>query len=255
MSDDPNLNQSVQKAVTLLRAAAEHPRGSSISGLARAAGLPRATALRLIRTLQSEGMLLRFPASDRVGLGFEVRRLASLVDVRDALVEAARRPLQILAAETHETVTLTIVEQDGELATVEQINPSSVLRLADTTGRRRDPLHATSNGKLLLSTMSPEQIGSVLDGPLEQLTPRTITSPRLLESAIDDVRRTGYALTVDEFEMGVTSLSAGIHLCDELAGIVAVTGPTSRLDEETRRGVAMYAVNAARSIECSLAAG
>jgi IclR family transcriptional regulator, acetate operon repressor len=94
----------------------------------------------------------------------------------------------------------------------------------------------------------------VLDGSLEQLTPRTITSPRLLESAIDDVRRTGYAFTVDEFEMGVTSLSAGIHLCDELAGIVAVTGPTSRLDAEARHRVAMHAVNAARSIECSLAA-
>ena len=130
-----------------------------------------------------------------------------------------------------------------------------MLRLADTTGRRRDPLHATSNGKLLLSTMSPGQIGSVLDGPLSSRRRGRSRAPRLLESAIDDVRRTGYAFTVDEFEMGVTSLSAGIHLCDELAGIVAVTGPTSRLDEETRRRVAMHAVNAARSIECSLAAG
>jgi DNA-binding IclR family transcriptional regulator len=198
---------------------------------------------------------LRFPATDRVGLGFEVRRLASMVDARDALVEAAQSPLELLAAETQETVTLTIVEQDGELATVEQIDPSSVLRLADTKGRRRDPLHATSNGKLLLSTMSAEQVASVLKRPLEQLTPRTITSPELLELAIEDVRRTGYAFTVDEYEMGVTSLSAGIHLCDELAGIVAVTGPTSRLNDEARTRVALCAVKTARLIECSLAVG
>lgn len=168
MSDDPALNHSVRKAAALLRAAADHPRGASISALARAAGLPRATALRLVRTLQDEGLLLRFPATDRVGLGLELRRLASLVDIRDAVVEAARTPLETLAAETGETVTLTIVEQNGELATVEQIDPNTVLRLADTKGRRRDPLHATSNGKLLLSTMTSAQVASALEGPLER---------------------------------------------------------------------------------------
>jgi IclR family transcriptional regulator, acetate operon repressor len=255
MSEDPAPNYSVRKAAALLRAAADHPRGTTISGLARAAGLPRATAVRLIRTLQDEGLLFRSPASDRVGLGLELRRLASLVDVRDAVAEAARYPLETLAAETGETVTLTIVEHDGQLATIEQIDPHAVLRLADTKGRRRDPLHATSNGKLLLSTMSSEQVASALIGPLEQLTPRTITSPELLELAIDEIRRSGYAMTIDEFEMGVTSLSAGIHLLDRLAGIVAVTGPTSRLDHDARGRVAAQAVNAARTIECSLSAG
>ena len=87
------------------------------------------------------------------------------------------------------------------------------------------------------------------------MTPRTITSPELLAVAIDEVRRTGYAMTIDEFEVGVTSLSAGIHLQDALAGIVAVTGPSSRLGHEERARVAAQAVKAARSIECSLASG
>ena len=253
MIDDPSLNQSVQKAVAILRAAAERPGGESVSGLARAVDLPRATALRLIRTLQREGLLLRYPVSDRVGLGVELRRLADLVDVRDVLIEAARTPLAWLACETGETVTLTIVESDGVLATVEQINPATVLQLADTKGRRLDPLHATSNGKLLLSTMDDEGLVSVLSRPLEQLTPKTITDPGLLRDAVDEIRRTGYAQTVDEFEMGVTSLSAGIVLRDALAGIVAVTGPTSRIDATRRSSVALHTVSAARTIECSIA--
>jgi DNA-binding IclR family transcriptional regulator len=253
MTDDRDLNQSVQKAAALLRAAADHPRGESISGLARAAGLPRATALRLIRTLQGEGLLLRFPSSDRAGLGFELQRLARLVDPRDAFVEGARKPLEMLAAETRETVTLTIVEHDGGLATIVQIDPDSVLRLADTTGRRGDPLHATSNGKLLLASMPAARVRSALEGPLEQLTPRTITDPQVLERSIDDVRRAGYAMTVDEFELGVTSLSAGVHIRDALVGIVAVTGPSSRLDARTRARAAAQVVHAARSIARSLA--
>jgi DNA-binding IclR family transcriptional regulator len=41
------LNQSVRKAITLLRATAED-RNANVSSLARTAGLPRATALRMI---------------------------------------------------------------------------------------------------------------------------------------------------------------------------------------------------------------
>ena len=54
------LNQSVMKAITLLRATAEEP-NANVSSLARAAGLPRATALRMIQTLEQEGFLLRNP--------------------------------------------------------------------------------------------------------------------------------------------------------------------------------------------------
>jgi DNA-binding IclR family transcriptional regulator len=63
------LNHSVQKTVSLLRAAASHRGGASVSALARAAGLPRATALRLIQTLEAEGLLLRVPGADRVRSG------------------------------------------------------------------------------------------------------------------------------------------------------------------------------------------
>ena len=56
VEDKSKLNQSVRKAITLLRATAED-RNANVSSLARAAGLPRATALRMIQTLEQEGFL------------------------------------------------------------------------------------------------------------------------------------------------------------------------------------------------------
>ena len=50
----------MKKAITLLRATAED-RNANVSSLARTAGLPRATALRMIQTLEQEGFLLRIP--------------------------------------------------------------------------------------------------------------------------------------------------------------------------------------------------
>lgn len=245
--DDPTLNQSVQKAVAILRAAAERPNGDSVSGLSRAVGLPRATTLRLIRTLESEGLLVRFPEHDRVVLGLELLRLARSVDVREALIEASRRPLETLADETRETITLTIVETDGALTVVKQIDPPSLLKISDWTGRRY-PLHASSSGKLLLSTLSEEQLGPAIVEPLERLTPVTITDPDVLRRELDEIRANGYATIVDELELGIASISTAIRVRTQLAGMLNVTGPTQRFDAAAREAALPHALAAARAV-------
>jgi IclR family acetate operon transcriptional repressor len=249
--DDPGLNQSVQKAAAILRAAAQRPRGESVSGLARAVGLPRATALRLIRTLESEGLLVRFPEHDRVVLGLELQRLARAVDVRELLIEASRRPLEELAERTHETITLTVVEPDGSLAVVKQIDPPHLLKIADWLGRRY-PLHASSSGKLLLSTLSDEQLAPIVSAPLERLTEWTITDGELLRRELDDVRTNGFAVIVDELELGIASISIGIRVRERLAAMLNVTGPTLRFDDALREAAVPQALAAARSVELAL---
>src|SRR3954452_24115336 len=114
------LNQSVQKAVMLLRATAASNQGTSVSALARAAGLPRATALRLIQTMEREGLLLRVPQEDRVLLGPELIRLARQVDMGTLLREVARGHLGELRDAVRETVTLSVVAPDGGLDLVFQ---------------------------------------------------------------------------------------------------------------------------------------
>ena len=101
------LNQSVRKAITLLRATAEDG-NANVSSLARAAGLPRATALRMIQTLEQEGFLLRIPGDDRVLLGPELLRLARNTDEQLLLREVARPIISDLVATIRETVTLSL---------------------------------------------------------------------------------------------------------------------------------------------------
>jgi DNA-binding IclR family transcriptional regulator len=63
------LNQSVQKAAAILRAAAARPAGETASGLARLAGLSHATSLRLVHTLENEGLLMRRAEDGRYARG------------------------------------------------------------------------------------------------------------------------------------------------------------------------------------------
>jgi DNA-binding IclR family transcriptional regulator len=224
-SAGPAPNQSVHKAIILLRQTAVHADGASVSALARDAGLPRATALRLIRQLESEGLLVRVPERDLVLLGPELVRLARRVDMGTVLREVAGAHLGALSDAVAETVTLSVLQITGP----QHLVPRSWLG-------RRFPPHASSSGKLLLSASDDRRMDQLLSRPLPALTPHTITGRRALRRELDTVRAQGFATTVDELEEGLCGVSVGIF-GDEgvFLGTVNVSGLSQRLDEAARR--------------------
>ena len=227
-------NQSVQKAIALLRATAASGDGASVSALARTAGLPRATALRLIQTMEREGFLLRVPDADRVLLGPELVRLARGVDTAIVLQEVARGRLGELSEAVRETVTLSVVAPDGGLDVVEQVTGPQHLVPRSWLGRRF-PLHASSSGKLLLATYDRPRLERFLREPLRRLTPHTITTKRALRGELERVRAHGYATTVDELEEGLAGVSVGIFGAPgALLGAINVSGLSQRLDKAAR---------------------
>ena len=249
------LNQSVQKAITLLRATAASNHGTSVSALARAAGLPRATALRLIQTMEREGLLLRVPQDDRVLLGPELVRLARQVDMGTLLREVARGHLGELREAVRETVTLSVVAPDGGLDLVYQVDGPQHLVPRSWVGQRF-PMHASSSGKLLLSTYDEQRLERFLRDPLPALTPHTITSRRALREALARDRAQGYSSTIDELEEGLASVSVGIFSeSGALLGVVNVTGLSQRFDEAARRRAVEHMRDVVADIEAALRRG
>jgi DNA-binding IclR family transcriptional regulator len=231
----PKLNQSVQKAMALLRATALDGQGTSVSALARAAGLPRATALRLIQTLEAEGVLVRVPASDRVLLGPELIRLAREVDVGTVLLELARPSLGRLSEAVRETVTLSVIAPDGGLDLVHQVDGPQHLVPRSWVGLRF-PLHASSSGKLVLSTYDKVRVERFLQDPLPRVACSTITSRRALRRELAQVREQGFATTVDELEEGLAGVSVAIFSEERtILGTVNVSGLGQRFDAAARR--------------------
>jgi DNA-binding IclR family transcriptional regulator len=248
------LNQSVRKAITLLRATAED-RNANVSSLARSAGLPRATALRMIQTLEQEGFLLRIPGDDRVLLGPELLRLARNTDEQLLLREVSRPIVSGLVAALRETVTLSVVAPDGGLDLVSQVDAPAQLRPQSWVGQRF-PLHASASGKVLLATYDDERLERFLDEPLARFTPSTITAPVDLREELRRVREQRYALSRDEEEEGLSGVSTGISgQRDELLGVLTVGGPTQRLDLQRGRQAIDHLLRAAGQIEAALRRG
>jgi DNA-binding IclR family transcriptional regulator len=248
----PNLNQSVRKAIALLRATAASGDGASVSALARAAGLPRATALRLIQTMEQEGFLLRVLESDRVLLGPELVRLVRQVDMGALLREVADSRLRELSEAVRETVNLSVVAPDGGLDVVYQNAGPQHLVPRSWVGQRF-PLHASSSGKILLATYDEERLERFLRDPLPALTPHTITTRRALRQELEQVRARGYAATVDELEEGLAGVSVGIFgELDSLVGVINVSGLSHRLDDTARRRAVQHMRDVVDDIEGAL---
>jgi DNA-binding IclR family transcriptional regulator len=70
------------------------------------------------------------------------------------------------------------------------------------------PLHATSTGKAFLAALPHAELDAIVRAGLERFTDTTITAPRALRAALDDVRERGYAVSRGELEPTLWGVSA-----------------------------------------------
>ncbi len=229
----------------MLRAAAGRD-GATASELARQAGLPRATALRMIEALIAEGFLWRLP-NDLLVLGPGLFAIARAADPDAVLLDAAEAPLAELAAKVRETITLTVSRPDGSLSIVRQLDGPHIVGLTNWVGRPF-PIHASSGGKLALAHGGPA-VRRRLPATLERYASRTITDPGQLEAELDQIRERGYSEIVDELEDGLAAISVAILHEGELVASVNISGPTTRFDATTRTKALPAARAAAAKIE------
>lgn len=245
------LIQSIQRAVSLLRAFdAEHAE-LGVSELSRAVGLPKSTVARMLATLEHEGLVERAAGSEKYRLGFLLVRLAGRVThARD--VRAVARPVLVaLGQRSAESVHLGLLDGD-EVVNVEQIPGPHLIRETNWLGRRT-PLHCAANGKALLAFQPAPTIERILAGPLPAITPRTLTDPLLVRRELLLTRQRGFALTLGEVEEGLNGVAAPIRDPDGAAfAAVSVSGPAYRVTPERLPQLGELAAAAAAEIAARL---
>lgn len=222
--------QSVDRAVSILEMLA-HDGESGVTKIADELGVHKSTAFRLIATLEQRGLVEQDLERGKYRLGVGILRLAGATTARLDVVQETRPLARALAAETGETVNIA-VRSEGAALYLDQIAGTSSLQSHNWVGQRI-PLHATANGKVLLSGLTSEQIMTEVGQRLRAYTPTTITSIKKLLVDIDAVREAGYAVVADELEMGLTAIAAPLHNAHgDVIASLSVSGPTFRFDED-----------------------
>jgi DNA-binding IclR family transcriptional regulator len=244
--------QSVDRAVTILEILARTGE-SGVTEIATELGVHKSTAFRLVATLESHGVVEQNEDRGRYRLGVGLLRLAGATTARLDVIQEARPICRQLAAKTGETVNIAVLSESSAFY-LEQVAGSSALQSHNWVGQHI-PLHATSNGKILLSGLESERLKEVL-GSLPAYTALTITKKTQLRKELDRVREQGYAVAVDELEVGLTAVAAPIRNAHgDVIASMSVSGPTFRLTGDRIEEVVDLLVDAAVEVSRRLGWG
>ncbi|OKJ39920.1 IclR family transcriptional regulator domain-containing protein [Streptomyces sp. CB01580] len=201
----PEYLQSLARGLSVL-AALDRPAGMTLSAVAEATALPRATARRSLLTLEHLGY---------VAIDADGHRFAPLPRVLDlgysplsalSLAELAQPHLTALVRELHESASVAVLDGD-DVRYIARVAAGRIMSVAITVGTRF-PAHATSLGRVLLAGLPNEHRARWLrNARLESFTDHTVTSADRLAAVLEQAAHDGFALVDQELEEGLRSIA------------------------------------------------
>jgi len=214
------------RALAILGAFDERHRRLTLTRLAERAGLPVATAHRLVAELVAWGALARTETGEYV-VGRRLWDLGLLAPVQTGLRQAASPFLHDLYGATLATVHLAV--RDGlEVLYLDRLAGHASVPVVSRIGSRL-PLHATGVGKVLLAH-APAEVQEQALARLARVTPYTVTQPGTLRRQLARVERDGFATTVEEMSLGACSAAVPIRRGEEVVAALGIVVPSLKKD-------------------------
>src|SRR3989442_9412236 len=216
------------KALELLSVFSFREPRLSLAELATRTGIPRATAFRLLSTLEQSGFLQKIHGAYQLGIKCFV--LGNIVAGGLDLRETAHPHLVALRDATRETTQIAILDHWQVVYLERMLSPLPVGFMRSRAGAIL-PAYCTGLGKTLLAFRpEAEVVAWAATQKFTALTPRTITSAKRLLKDLREIRERGYGLDEEEREKGVCCIAAPVrnHTGDVIAAI-SVAGPTHRM--------------------------
>lgn len=218
---------SAAKALVLLEVFLGDQPSLGVTEVARAAGITKSTAFRLLGVLVEHGFVTR--RGSRYSLGERLFELGSYTNFcrPRSLRDAAIPFLSDLYAEYKTTVHLAVLD-DGDPLYLAKLHGSSHVNSPSHVGSKM-PASITGVGKALLAYSGPKELEQALVQPLVRRTPYSITQPRLFLEELEQVRTNGYAMDREESTLGLHCYAAPIfHKQRAVAAVsVCTTSATS----------------------------
>jgi DNA-binding IclR family transcriptional regulator len=242
------------KALELLSVFSFREPRLSLADLAARTGIPRATAFRLLSTLEQSGFLAKDHGAYQLGIKCFV--LGNIVAGGLDLRETAHPHLVALRDTTRETTQIAILDH-WQVVYLERVLSPFPAGLMRTRAGAILPAYCTGLGKTLLAYSPEADVGAwAARQKFPALTSHTITSAKRLLRELRVIRERGYGIDDEEREKGVRCLAAPVrnHNGDVVAA-VSVAGPTDRMPQDLAgTEIAAAVVAAARAISIDLGA-
>jgi len=227
--------RAVEKAMQALERVRQSPQPLSLTDVSAELGVTKASAFRLLHTLEKMGYLGKMEDS---------RYFAPPDGDQHELIRKGAEPLERLSLEFGETASMAgLFENHIEVLLV--FESSQLIRMGNTPGRILPP-HASSLGKAIAACQPPAVTERLLRSyGIYGFTPNTITDEIALRDELAQIRERGFAEDLEESVTGGRCFAAPVLRPDGYAaGAVSLSMPLFRFRGEAQRQAILAAVRA-----------
>ncbi|MFM0006139.1 DNA-binding transcriptional regulator KdgR [Paraburkholderia dipogonis] len=205
-----------------------------ISELSQRLGMSKTTVHRVIQTLKALGYVTQEVETERYRLTIRLFELGAKALESVDLVREADAEMRRIGEATREAVHLGAFDEDA-IIYIHKIDADYGLRMQSRIGRR-NPLHSTAIGKVLLAWMDPADAREVLSHvEFRKSTQKTLSSAEAVLSILPHVREQGYGEDNEEQEEGLRCLAVPVF--DRFGRVIAglsISFPTMRCGADTK---------------------
>ncbi|MBF8982546.1 IclR family transcriptional regulator [Lutibacter sp. B2] len=235
MEQDNSINQSLDKALSLLKYFTVQDSIRGLSEVARVSSIPKATVYRLFNTFEKNGYLTKVDVQGKQNqykLGMKFLELGTIVSECIEIKEIALPFIKWLRDELNEDVQLVMKEKNHAIY-VEKLICTHPVRLFTKIGRTAS-FNAGACQRALLSFLEDDEIEEILDHEkLIKYTENTVVDKEKLWDMIKESRKTGYTLSLGEMEPQTRAVGAPIFdYTGKVVASISTAGPEQRFVKE-----------------------
>lgn len=201
-------NNSTVRTFAILEIMAKVGSPLSLTDISEATNLDVTTIRRFIMTLSDMGYVAKVDNGN-------YKMTSKILDLSSSYLRNISLPEQSLpfltefCKKTNASVSLGILD-GSEAVYIAHVSEKEALSVGVRIGTRL-PAHATAIGKVLLSKLSSSEIHQLYKENLPIFTTRTIPRLGILNGALSEVRNQGFAISDEEYEVGVRAASTPIQ--------------------------------------------
>ena len=233
---DPNFMTSLARGLLVIQSFSPQTPQMTISQLSAKTGLSRAAVRRCLYTLTKLGFA-GIEDGSRYALRPRMLTLSNSYSASNSLSTSAQPILERMTAVLRESFSVATLDGD-DIVYIARSSASRVMSDDLHIGSRL-PAYCTSMGRVLLAYLPGEQLEQYLARVvLTPFTARTVTNVEKLRLALRNVRRHGYALVDQEYEVGLRSLAVPVYApTGRVVATINLSGSAPRMpvyDMQTR---------------------
>lgn len=215
--------QSVQRAIDILNCFQSDKDQLSLTQISETLDLNKSTVHGIVNTLRNNDYMSQSETGKYLlGSALLNKSVHSKSLQEERLSQAGHDPIALLSNQTNSSTCLFFFHYKTPYL-LQSVAPENAL-YQFKGDFNNTPLYSSASGKLALSLMSEQALDTYLvHCPFRNLSPFTITDLSVLKEHLEEIRKKGYSMELEEVYEGIASVSVPIYEGGDMIGSLSIT--------------------------------